>query len=307
MLMSFKKLLQIVVLPCLLLIAQQTFAQERTVTGKVTDSKDGSPVAGASVVPKGSTNGTSTGADGTYKITVGQNITTLVITSVGYGRIEVNISGGKTNGDASLVAAADNLGEVIVSTGYGTRKLKDATGSVAAITPKDFNKGVISTPEQLFQGRTPGVTITPSSGEPGAAATINIRGTSSIRGNNDPLYVVDGVPLDAGGTSGTISGIEGSSTPKNPLMFINPNDIESISILKDASSAAIYGSRGANGVIIITTKSGKSKKGAFTFNSTTSVSMAAERYDLMDAPTFLKRFEETLVAAGLAPADVASS
>jgi TonB-linked SusC/RagA family outer membrane protein len=287
MLMSFKKLLQIVVLPCLLLIAQQSFAQERTVTGKVTDSKDGSPIAGASVIPKGTTKGTSTGADGTYKISVGSNVTTLVITSVGFGRMEVDISGGKTTADASLAASADNLGEVIVSTGYGTRKVKDATGSVAAITTKDFNKGVISTPEQLIQGRTPGVIVTPSSGEPGAAATINIRGSASIRGNNDPLFVVDGVPLDPGGTTGTASGVEGSSTPKNPLMFLNPNDIESISILKDASSAAIYGSRGANGVIIITTKSGKGRTGAFSFNASTSLSTTASRYDLMDAQSFL--------------------
>ena len=305
MLMSFKKLLQIVVLPCLLLIAQQSFAQERTVTGKVTDSKDGSPIAGASVIPKGTTKGTSTGADGTYKITVGSNVTTLVITSVGFGRMEVDISGGKTTADASLAASADNLGEVIVSTGYGTRKVKDATGSVAAITTKDFNKGVISTPEQLFQGRTPGVTITPSNGEPGAAATINIRGTSSIRGNNDPLYVVDGVPLDGGGTSGGMSGIEGSTTPKNPLMFLNPNDIESVSILKDASSAAIYGSRGANGVIIITTKSGKGRAGAFSFSSNTSVSWAANRYDLLNAQDFLQAVKKANIDAGTSPADAA--
>jgi iron complex outermembrane receptor protein len=305
--MSFKKLLKIVVLPCLLLIAQSLFAQERTVTGKVTDSKDGSPVAGASVVPKGTNKGTTTGVDGSYKLSIGSNVSTLVISSVGFGSVEVDVSGGKTTGDAKLTSTADNLGEVIVSTGYGTRKVKDATGSVAAVTPKDFNKGVISTPEQLIQGRTPGVTITPSNGEPGAAATINIRGTSSIRGNNDPLYVVDGVPIEGGGTSGTAVGVEGSSTPKNPLMFINPNDIESISILKDASSAAIYGSRGANGVVIITTKNGKGRKGTFSFSTNTSVSYAAKRYDLLNAQDFLLGVKKANIDAGTSPADAAAA
>lgn len=303
--MSFKKLLKLVVLPAMLLIAQQSYAQDRTVTGKVTDSKDGSPVAGASVVPKGTSKGTSTAADGTYSISVGSGVTTLVVTNVGYDKIEIDIAG-KTTGNATIVSNASNLGEVVVSTGYGTRKVKDATGSVAAITAKDFNRGVISTPEQLFQGRTPGVTITPSNGEPGSAATINIRGTSSIRGNNDPLYVVDGVPLDGGGTSGNAGiGVEGSSTPKNPLIFLNPADIESISILKDASSAAIYGSRGANGVIIITTKSGRGKKGAFSFNSNTSVSKTANRYDLLNASDFLIAVKKANIDAGTSPADAA--
>lgn len=303
--MYFKNLFKSFVLPCLLLVlTQQSFAQGKTITGKVTDAKDGTPVVGATVIPKGSTTGTQTGTDGTYQVTVSSGVKSLVFSYVGYGTQEINIAG-KTSINVLMVVSAGDLGEVIVSTGYGTRKVKDATGSVAAITPRDFNKGVISTPEQLFQGRTPGVTITPGNGEPGAAATINIRGTSSIRGNNDPLYVVDGVPLDGGGTSGTTSGIEGSSTPKNPLMFINPNDIESISILKDASSAAIYGSRGANGVIIITTKAGRSKKGAFSFNASTSVSNASKRYDLLNAQDFLYAVKKANIDAGTSPADAA--
>ncbi|MEO7393723.1 MAG: carboxypeptidase-like regulatory domain-containing protein [Chitinophagaceae bacterium] len=229
--MSVKKLLSAFLFFALVFVVQTASAQDKTVTGKVTDSKDGSPVVGASVQPKGTRTGTSTKADGTYSINVGSNVTTLVITSIGFETQEVSIEG-RSSVDVSFVAAAgSNLNEVVV-TGYGTRKIKDATGSVAAITPKDFNKGVISTPEQLFQGRTPGVTVTPANGEPGSAATINIRGTSSIRGNNDPLYVVDGVPLDGGGTSGGNGGIgvEGGTTAKNPLIFLNPNDIESISI-----------------------------------------------------------------------------
>jgi TonB-dependent starch-binding outer membrane protein SusC len=294
--MSSQKTLKRLLLPLVLLLSQLTFSQNSTIKGKVTDSKDGSPVSGVSVTGKGSKTGTQTGADGTYQLSVKSGVTTLIFSSVGYAKQEVEI-GGKSTVDVLLVISNAQLSEVVV-TGYGTRKVKDATGSVAVVTPRDFNKGIISTPEQLIQGRTPGVTVTPSSGEPGAASTINIRGTSSIRGSNDPLYVVDGVPLDPGGTTGTASGVEGSSTPKNPLMFLNPNDIESISILKDASSAAIYGSRGANGVIIITTKGGKSKKGSFSFNAATAVSKIASRYDLLNASDFLLAVKKANVDAG---------
>lgn len=303
MLMLVKKLQGVSLLLSFLLLSLTIHAQDKVVTGRVTDSKTGAPIEGASVVVKGSKTGTTTNAEGNFSITVPSATTTLVVTSVNYLNYEVSISG-KSAVTVSLTGSQTDLGEVVV-VGYGTRKVKDATGSVAAITPKDFNKGVVSTPEQLFQGRTPGVTITPSSGEPGAAATINIRGTSSIRGNNDPLYVVDGVPLDGGGTSGTLSGIEGSSTPKNPLMFLNPNDIESISILKDASSAAIYGSRGANGVIIITTKSGRGKKGSFTFGANTSISTTANRYDLLNGQDFLLTVKKANIDAGTSPADAA--
>lgn len=287
----------------LMLFGLTVFAQQRVVTGRVTD-KDGNGIPGVSVIAKGSTTGTQTANDGSYSLSVGSNVTSLIFSSVGFGRQEVSISG-RSTANVSLEATTQDLNAVVV-VGYGTTRKKDVTGSVASLSSKDFNKGVISTPEQLIQGRTPGVTISPSSGEPGAAATINIRGTSSIRGNNDPLYVVDGVPLDGGGTSGNGGfGVEGSSTPKNPLMFLNPNDIESISILKDASSAAIYGSRGANGVVIITTKNGRGSKGAFTFNITTSISSTAKRYDLLNGPDFLKGVEKANIDAGTSPADAA--
>ena len=282
---------------------QITFAQQKTVTGRVTDAQ-GNGLPGVSVIAKGSRTGTQTSSDGSYSLSVANNVNTLVFSSVGFGSQEVSISG-RSSVDVAMEASAQDLNTVVVI-GYGTTRKKDATGSVAALGTKEFNKGVISTPEQLIQGRTPGVTVSPSSGEPGAASTINIRGTSSIRGNNDPLYVVDGVPLDGGGTSGNGGyGVEGSSTPKNPLMFLNPNDIESISILKDASSAAIYGSRGANGVIIITTKNGRGSRGAFTFSATASVSKAASRYDLLNAPDFLKAVEKANIDAGTSPADAA--
>jgi TonB-dependent starch-binding outer membrane protein SusC len=282
--MSFKKLLQNVVLPCLLLIATQTYAQERTVTGKVTDSKDGSPVAGASVVPKGTSKGTSTGADGTYKITVGSNVNALVITSVGFGRMEVDISGGKTTGDASLVSSADNLGEIVVSTGYGSLRKKDLTGSIATIRAKDFNKGVNTAPDQLIQGKVAGLQITNNNGAPGAAATIRIRGTSSVRSGNNPLIVVDGVPLE-GGSARPGLGLPGlGGTPgNNPLNFINPNDIESMDVLKDASAAAIYGSRGSNGVILITTKKGKAGPTVVDIGYSVGIANMANEIKILDA------------------------
>jgi TonB-dependent starch-binding outer membrane protein SusC len=292
------------------LFAIFSHAQTKTVTGKVTDSKDGSPLVGASVVAKGTKTGTQTGADGSFKLTVPANVTTLVISSIGFGTKEVSVN---SAADVSLTASADALSEVVV-VGYGSRKAKDVTGSVAKISEKDFNKGQIATPDQLLQGRTPGVLVTPSSGEPGAAATINIRGTSSISGSQEPLYVIDGVPLIQGGTIGTngpgpnalVSGVEGGSSARNPLAFLNPADIESMTVLKDASAAAIYGSRGANGVILITTKSGKGgKKGSFNFGANTSVAGTANRYDLLDAQDFLTRAKAANIAGGADPAAAA--
>ena len=297
--MSFKKLLQIVVLPCLLLITIQTYAQERTVTGKVTDSKDGSPVAGASVVPKGTTKGTSTGADGTYSITVASNVNALVITSVGFGRMEVDISGGKTTGDASLASAADNLGEIVVSTGYGSLRKKDLTGSIATVRAKDFNKGVNTAPDQLIQGKVAGLQITNNNGAPGAASTIRIRGTSSVRAGNNPLVVVDGVPLE-GGSARPELGLPGlGSTPdNNPLNFINPNDIESMDVLKDASACAIYGSRGSNGVILITTKKGKAGPAVVDIGYSIGTATMANHIDILDGNEYRSALQKYALPGG---------
>jgi TonB-linked SusC/RagA family outer membrane protein len=282
------------------LFAIFSHAQTKTVTGKVTDSKDGSPLSGASVVAKGTSTGTQTGADGSFKLNVPSTVKTLVISFAGFGNVEVNISATNT-ANAKLTSTADALTDVVVI-GYGSRKTKDVTGSVARVTEKDFNKGQIASPDQLLQGRTPGVLVTPSTGEPGAAATINIRGTGSISGAQEPLYVIDGVPLIQGGTLGSASGVEGSTTPKNPLIFLNPNDIESITVLKDASAAAIYGSRGANGVILITTKQGRGgKAGIFNFGVTTSMANTARRYDLMNAQDFLLAAKKANIDGGADP------
>ncbi len=285
---------------CLFMVASAAMAQERTVTGRVTDDK-GAPVAGASVTVKGTSAGTSTDGDGRFSISAA-NGSVLIITSIGFASQEVAVNAGTGNVSVALAASvAKDLNEVVV-VGYGTRKAKDVTGSVAQVSTKDFNKGQIASPEQLLEGRTPGVLVTQSTGEPGAAVNVNIRGAGSISGRQEPLYVVDGVPLLQGGTLGSASGVEGGTTPKNPLIFLNPNDIESMTILKDASAAAIYGSRGANGVILITTKNGRGgKKGSLSFNMSGSLAQTARRYDLLGPAEFLQQAKAANVLAGATP------
>ena len=226
-------------------------ASAQEVSGTVSDASG--PLPGASVVVKGTTNGAQTDFDGNFTISDVDASAVLVFSYIGYKTQEVAV-GNQTTLNIMMEEDAQALQEVVII-GYGTTTVKDATGAVSAVTSEDFNGGVISSPEQLIQGKTAGVQISQGSGEPGSGVAIRIRGTSSVRSNNDPLFVVDGVPLPSGGSSseGTDIGV-GSSSARNPLSFLNPNDIESMSILKDASSTAIYGSRGANGVVIITTK-----------------------------------------------------
>jgi len=283
------------------LLAVNAQAQNKTVTGKVLDAKDNTPIAAASVVVKGASAGTKTAADGSFAITIPSSVAKLVISSVGYSSKEVGAEGSVI---VSLNQTSSQLNDVVV-VGYGTRKVKDATGAVVSLSEKSFNKGMIASPEQLLQGRIAGVNVTSNSGEPGGAVNITIRGSSSVRSNNNPLYVVDGVPLYGGGTIGSGNDL-GSTTARNPLSFINPNDIENISILKDASSAAIYGARGANGVVLITTKSGKGKP-SLTFNATTSISNPAQRYDLASPQEFMYGIKKTLADAGIDVTNVGSN
>ncbi|MBK0378407.1 SusC/RagA family TonB-linked outer membrane protein [Mucilaginibacter segetis] len=283
--MQFKHLLTLCFFALSCLFIEPALAQNKVITGKVTDKKDGSPLIGVSVVTTvGGSDGTVTDVDGNYRLSVPAAATTLTFTYIGYDRVTVNIDG-RTSINVSMQSTSTALNEVVV-VGYGSQRVKDATGSVSSLNTKDFNKGVISTPEQLLQGRVAGVQVTPASGEPGAGASINIRGTSSIRAGNNPLYVIDGVPLDNGGTSGGFNSAAGSSAARNPLSFLNPADIENISILKDASSEAIYGSRGANGVILITTKKGRKGQG-IQFGASTSIANTAKRYDLLSRDQFL--------------------
>ncbi|MBD1394867.1 SusC/RagA family TonB-linked outer membrane protein [Mucilaginibacter glaciei] len=277
------------------MFVQPALAQNKVVTGKVTDKKDGSPLIGVSV-GAGAGTGTLTSVDGTFRLSVPASTTSLSLSYIGYKATTVALNG-QTSVNVSMESSSTSLNEVVVI-GYGTQRVRDATGSVASIGTKDFNKGVIATPDQLLQGRIAGVQVTPSSGEPGAGATIAIRGAGSIRSGDGPLYVVDGIPIDNGGGSSGGYGVgAGSSSARNPLSFINPNDIENISILKDASSAAIYGSRGANGVILITTRKGRKGQG-IQFSANTSVASVAKRYDILGRDEFLKAVTSVGANAG---------
>jgi TonB-dependent starch-binding outer membrane protein SusC len=253
----------------LLLFPLHILAQDRVINGKVTDSRSGAPIVGASVTPKNSTAGTTTDANGSFSLRVADQVKTIVISFIGYVDQDVDISG-TTTPSIALVESALNLNEVVVI-GYGTARKKDLTGSVATVTAKDFQKGIITTPEQLIAGKVAGVQISSNNGAPGAGSRIRIRGGTSLNASNDPLIVIDGVPIDNGGINGA----------PNPLSLINPNDIESFNILKDASAAAIYGSRANNGVILITTKKGTGGKLRVGFSSLNSISVRKGEIDVL--------------------------
>ena len=230
------------------------FSQAKTITGIITDDK-GAPVQGASVTVKGSKSGTTTDATGAFSLSVPASAKSVIVSSVGFTQMELSIVD-KTTLSVALVSSSQSLNDVVVI-GYGTVRRKDATGSLTTVSAKEFNQGVITSPDQLLQNKVSGLEIVNNSGQPGSATTIKIRGNSSVTGSGNPLYVVDGIQLDGRNARPSINlGIGGfGTTPDaNPLLYINPYDIQSITVLKDASSTAIYGSRGANGVIEITTK-----------------------------------------------------
>ncbi|HEX5025889.1 MAG TPA: SusC/RagA family TonB-linked outer membrane protein [Agriterribacter sp.] len=243
----------------LLILSSYTSAQ--TVTGTVMD-KNAAPLPGITVLIKGTGKGTSTNSDGNFTLNDVAKGAILVFSGTGYDPQEFTVVDGAPI-NIVLEANIAGLNEIVV-VGYGTARKKDITGAVASVKAKDFNQGVIAAPDQLLQGKVAGLEITNNNGQPGAATTIKIRGNNSIRAANNPLYVIDGVPLD-GRTAkpdlnfGGGSGLDFGTTPEsNPLLYINPNDIVQIDVLKDASATAIYGSRGANGIIVVTTKSGSS-------------------------------------------------
>ena len=245
----------------LLLLPAVVFAQNaRTITGTVYD-ETGEPLIGASVKVTGAATGVATDFNGQYSLKVPASASQLEFTYIGYRPLTVAIAD-RSVIDATLQPDNQILDEVVVI-GYGVQKKSDLTGSISTISEKDFNQGVISSPEELINGKIAGVQITNSGGSPNAGATIRIRGGASLNASNDPLVVLDGVPMEVSG------GVEGSG---NFLSLINPNDIESMTVLKDASSTAIYGSRASNGVIIITTKKGSGDGLKVSFQTTNSVS-----------------------------------
>jgi iron complex outermembrane receptor protein len=248
--------------------ALQVLAQDVQIQGKVTDATSGETLPGVSIAVKGTNIGTTTNVNGVYSIKAPVGAT-LMFSFVGYITEEKKVEGNQPL-NVNMVADVKKLGEVVVI-GYGTVRKADATGSVVAVGASDFNKGAITSPQDLLVGKSAGVVITDANGAPGSGATIRIRGGSSLNASNDPLIIVDGVPIDN-------NAVNGSS---NILSVINPNDIESFTILKDASATAIYGSRASNGVIIITTKKGKKGEPLkISYNGNVSISTIAKYMDV---------------------------
>jgi iron complex outermembrane receptor protein len=245
------------------------------VSGTVKDAT-GEPLPGASVVMKGTNNGTVADIDGNFQLNVTEG-STLVISFVGFTQQEIDVNSSRFF-NVILNEESQKIDEVVVI-GYGTVRKTDATGSVTAIKPDELNKGLAVNPQDMLQGKVAGVNITMNDGTPGSGAVIRIRGGSSLNASNDPLIVIDGLPMD----NSSVKGVA------NPLSVINPNDIETFTVLKDASATAIYGSRASNGVILITTKKGKAgSKPAFSYNGSVSLSFLAKRIEVMDAADLIQ-------------------
>jgi len=262
----------------LVLLGTFTMAQ-RTISGTVTDAETSEPLIGASVVVVGTANGAITDYEGQYTLEVPEGVKTLQFSYTGYTAVDVEI--GASNTINQQLSAGTILDEVVVI-GYGTVKKEDATGSIQTVNPEDFNKGALTSPQELLSGKIAGVQIT-TDGSPGGGSTIRIRGGSSLSASNDPLIVIDGVPLAPGNVGGG----------RNPLSLVNPNDIETMTVLKDASATAIYGSRASNGVIIITTKKGKlGKKINVNYNGSVGISQVASTADVLNATEYRTLIEE---------------
>jgi TonB-dependent starch-binding outer membrane protein SusC len=277
------------VLALLLLVCSVQAQAQTKVTGRVIAADDGTGLPGVSILEKGTTNGAVSDSEGNYSLSVSSNAT-LVYSFVGYASQEILVNG-RTSIDVTLETDVTALNEVVVI-GYGEVQKKDATGAVMNISNKDFNKGVITSPQDLLVGKFAGVAITSSSGAPGASSTIRIRGGSSLNASNDPLIVIDGFPVDnvPSTGAGSIAGVP------NALAALNPNDIETFTVLKDASATAIYGSRASNGVIIVTTKKGKAGKPKLSYNGTVSVSTPIKYADVFTGDEYralIQEFSET--------------
>ena len=249
-------------------------AQTRTIKGEVTDAQNGEALIGATVMVEGEKGGTVTDFDGNFSLQVSSSAKKIKVSYIGYiDKILAISENMKVNLESDSKALAD-----VVVIGYGTARKSDLTGSVATVKAKDFNKGLVSSPEQLINGKVSGVQIMSNSGSASAGSTIRVRGGASLNASNDPLIVLDGVPLEQGGISGNSS---------NFLSMINPSDIESMTVLKDASSTAIYGSRASNGVIIITTKKGQQGAVKVNFNTTNSLQTRAQMVDMLSRDEFV--------------------
>ncbi len=270
---------------------------EKKVTGRVTSADTPEGLVGVNVTVKGTTSGTITDFDGSYSITVPSDEAILVFSFIGYVSQEVKV-GDRTVVDVELSADIKALDEVVV-VGYGTQTKRDLTGSVAKLDEKSFNQNVNASVDQMIQGKAAGVQVVQNSGEPGGGMSIDIRGVGSINAGSAPLYVVDGLPIEnsvlIGGTGNQVAP---TRSPRNPIGFLNPADIASIEILKDASASAIYGARGANGVILITTKSGSSGALKIDYNGHVGFNEVHNRLDLLNPQQYMQGINE-LIDAGV--------
>ncbi|NIG52698.1 TonB-dependent receptor [Chitinophaga sp. Cy-1792] len=255
----------------------QALAQSRTITGKVTDAKDGSALPGVTVKVPGTGIGTLTSPNGEFKLTIGDKVATLEFSFVGYMVQKVNVA---NRSSVNVVLEGDQkaLSEVVV-VGYGTQERKNVTASIASINGAALKNNASPSVDRQLAGQVSGVQATVASGVLGQPARIRIRGTNSLSSSADPLYVIDGVPIITGNQSGV--------TPNNPLGDLNPNDIESMEVLKDGSATAIYGSRAANGVVLITTKKGKQGKAKINYDAWFAAATPAKKFDLLNAEEFV--------------------
>ncbi len=273
---------------CLLVLATLAFTAtslaQSSVSGTVKD-KDGQPIAGVSVTVKGGKNGTSTNTDGGFSLSGVAANASLVFSASGYAQQEAKASTSPIS--ITLLTSVGGLDEVVVI-GYGTSRKRDLTGAVATVNEKDFNKGTYTSADQLIQGKVTGVQVINNSGAPGGASTVKIRGNSTVTGSGQPLYVVDGVPLDGRSVQPGLGdiGTGGNNPGTNPLNFINPGDIASIDVLKDASATAIYGSRAAYGVVLVTTKRGQSGQPKVDLGVSTGFSKILKKLEVLDAAQF---------------------
>lgn len=268
---STQKISKILSVALLFMLGTFPALAQNVISGNVTDSKSGNALSNVTVTVKGTRVSTQTRADGSFQFTAPANATTLLISSIGYANQEISISG-RSSISISLVQTEKRLDEIVI-VAYGTRKKSDLTGAITQISEKDFQKGNIASSEQLLQGKVAGLEITTGGGAAGGGSKIRIRGGASLNASNDPLIVIDGVPAGHNGIAGSA----------NILNTINPNDIESISVLKDASATALYGSSASNGVLIITTKKGNKGKTRYNFNTQLSVSKVSDEVDVLSA------------------------
>ena len=271
--------------------------QQKSVSGKVTDSSGGF-IPGVSIVVKGTTTGTITDGEGKFNLLNVPENATLQFSFVGMKGQEVEV-GNKTTFNVTL--EEENFGiEEVVAIGYGTVKKSDITGSVSSVKVDELREGAITNVDQMLIGKSAGVNVVQNSGEPGGGISINIRGASSINAGNSPLYVIDGLPIDNDRaiSSASVSGFSSNRSPRNPLSSINASDIASIEILKDASATAIYGSRGANGVILITTKGGTEEKMKVSYQGYTGIQNRANKLDLLSAEDYKRVINEIIDEGG---------